>query len=197
MKTTALNEFKNLKENEIYSLAKVEWWLMKYESYYKDLKPDWYCNICDLDRDFFSCSCENPSREYVFLVLFRELEEFCDFRRYENYFKGELETYYRVKDNPKALKEFVIKNEQIGANECFSFSIDYLDYPNSVHPKVYSRSFTDFDIYVDRKDFENTITFIEIFNKLFWDDKIYPESEILLRIEKEMKRLLSKPNIPL
>lgn len=187
MKTTALNEFKSLKENDLYSLAKVGWWLMKYDDYYKDLKSYWSCDKCNLEENFVSCTCENPNNEYVFLQLFKELEELCQYSKYENYFKAELEIYYKVKDSPKALKDLIIKNEQIGANECFSFLIDYLDYINPVHLNVYSKSFKDFDIYVDRKDFENTITFLEIFNELFWEDKIYPESEILLGIEKEMK----------
>lgn len=191
MKTTALNEFKSLKENDLYSLAKVEWWLMKYEDYYKDLKSYWCCGKCNLEGDFGSCICEYPNSEFVFLQLFKELEEFCQYCKYENYFKAQLELYYKAKDNPKALKDLIINNEQIGANECFSFLIDYLDYPNSVHPNVYSRSFTDFDIYVDRKDFENTIAFLEIFSKLFWEDKIFPESEFLINYEKEMNELLS------
>jgi len=187
MKDLAVNEFKSLKENDLYSLAKLEWWLMKYEDYYKDLKSYWYCDICNYDEDFNSCFCENPSSENLFLVLFQELEEFCDYRKYENYFKVELETYYKVKDNPKALKELVIKNEEIAVTEFSLFFLNYYDYQfEPVHLNIYSKALQDFDIYVDFKDFDNTITFLDIFDKLFWKDNIYPESEILLRIAKAM-----------
>jgi hypothetical protein len=196
MKTTALNEFKNLKENDLYSLAKVEWWLMKYEGYYNDLKSYWCCDRCNLMSAVGTCSCKYPYDEYVFLELFKDLDVFCQYRRYESYFQGELETYYKVKDDPKTLKNLIIKNGQIGADECFEFLIDYHNYSlNPVHLYVYSSSFKDFDIYIDRIDFENTITFLGIFSKLFWEDEIYPESEILLRIKNELAECRSDVRI--
>ncbi len=66
-----------------------------------------------------TCGCEIKQDEYLFLKLFESLEEFSQFHRNEPYFKQELETYYKAKDNPAKLKEFTIKNEQIGAEEGF------------------------------------------------------------------------------
>ena len=40
---------------------------------------------------------------------------------------------------------------------------------------------------MDRNDFKNTIEFLDIFNTFFWEKEIYPESEILVGIGKEMK----------
>lgn len=186
MSITALKEFKNLKENDLYTLAKVEWWLMKYEGYYKKLKLYWCCDRCNLMKAVGTCSCDSPYNEYIFLELFKHLDVFCEFRKYENYFKEELETYYKVKDDSVALKKLIIKNEKVGANQGFDFLMDYHNYSsNPNHLNIYSNTIKDFDIYVDRKDFENTITFLDIFSKLFWEDEIYPESEILLRIRNE------------
>lgn len=195
MKTTALKELKSLDENCVYSLAKIEWWLMKYDEYYKDLKSYWYCQNRDcLMKITNHCSCNNKTDEFKFLNIFEELYKLCEFRRNEDYFKNELQTYYKIKDNPKKLKELIIRNEQIGANEGYDFFIGYIKY--STNPKFVQASnyyFKDFDIFIDKAGFENTITFLTIFSVLFWEDEIYPESEILLSIEKEMAE--SRPEI--
>ena len=74
------------------------------------------------------------------------------------------------------------------------FLIDYHDYnPNPFHLKVIDKSLLGYNVFVDRKDFENTITFLEIFTELFWNDNIYPESEILIELEKRMKE--SRPDV--
>ena len=117
MKTIALNEFKSLQENNLHSIAKIEWWLLKYDEYYKDLKSYWVCpnEGCLMKIDFY-CLCENKHDEYIFLELFKELDEFSQFHRNEPYFKQELETYNKVKDNQVKLKNLIIRNEQIGAD---------------------------------------------------------------------------------
>ena len=188
MKTVALKKFKSLQENNLFSIAKVEWWLLKYETYHKDLKSYWYCpNKGCIQRIIKYCSCENKHDEYLFLELFKELDKLSKYYRKEGYFEQEMDTYHKIKDDQVKLKDLVIRNESIGVDGYIEFLIYYLDYcSNTVHLKVLDDTLLGYEVFVDRRDFINTIEFLDIFNKLFWEDEIFPESEILIEAEKAL-----------
>ena len=186
MKTSALNEFKSLQENNLFSMAKVEWWLMKYDDYFKSLNQDWYCpnKGCSMIIGGV-CFCNPKSNEFNFLELFKKLEVLSQYQRKEEYFKQELEVYYKVKDNPIKLKELVVKNEQIGCNGFFDFLIEFLNYcDNAILLGVFDQSVLGYDVFVDNKDFKSTIEFLDIFSELFWEKEIFPESEFLIEIKR-------------
>jgi hypothetical protein len=184
-----LEEFNNLQNNGLYSIAKIEWWLLKYWDYYKELKDDWVCkgNECCMYA-VGHCTCIPKSEEQVFIDLYEKLDELSRYHRREDYAKKELESYNLIRSDQIKLKEWVRRNELIGADECFEFLINYLDYcTNPIHLKVWDKSLVGYDIFVDRSDFKNLIEFMEIFSDLFWVKEIYPESEILVSIKKKMK----------
>lgn len=184
-----LIDFKNLQENGIYSIEKIELLLLEYGDYYKDLKSYWVCSNkeCLLKYGGF-CFCKHKTDEDIFLKLYEELDELSQYHRKENYFKQELDTYFKVKDDPIELKKLIVRNEFIGADECFMFLIEYHDYcAHPIHLKILTNKLLGYEVFVDRDDFKSTIEFLDIFNTLFWEKEIYPESEILVRIKKELK----------
>jgi hypothetical protein len=190
MKTVALNEFKSLQENDIFSIAKVEWWLLKYENYFKKLKPYWCCpnKGCNM-RIGLTCICKNKHDELLFLELFKELDALSLYYRKEEYFKQEMATYHEVKDCQVKLKDLIIRNENIGVDGFLDFLIYYQNYcANPIHLKVLDKTLLGYEVFVDRKDFSNNIEFLNIFSKLFWKDEIFPESEIII----EAGRLLNE-----
>jgi len=80
-----------------------------------------------------------------------------------------------------------VKNEDLGATKYVCFLLDYLDYDengNDKPLKIHGYRLKESDIYVDQQYFKNTIEFLEVFNELFWVQKIYPESPILKGIEE-------------
>ena len=80
--------------------------------------------------------------------------------------------YHQVKNSAIDLKNWVLKNEKLGAVKYVCFLIDYLNYSeNTEHLKVYVYTIKEIEIYIHRKDFENIIKFIEIFDKLYWKQK--------------------------
>ena len=194
MKIKALNEFKSFRQDNIYSISKIELWLLKYGDYYKDLKSYWVCSNkgCLLKYGGY-CFCKHKAEEDKFLELFEELNKVTQYHRKENYFKQELETYFKVKDDHVKLKSLIARNEYVGADEYFMFLIEHHDYcDNPIHLKVLTNKLLRYEVFVDSNDFKNTIEFLNIFNVLFWEEEIYPESEILVRIKKEMKEI--EPN---
>lgn len=189
MEILALNEFKSLQENNVFSMLKVEWWLMKYDDYYKQLSTDWYCpnKGCAMIVGG-NCFCKSKSDEYKFLELFKSLDVLSQYQRKEEYFKEELECYYTVKDDPIKLKELVIKNEEIGLEGWWDFLLGYLNYcDNAVLLRAFEKSFLGYDVFIDNNDFKYNIEFLDLFNDLFWVEEIYPESKTLLDIKRKME----------
>jgi len=197
MKTIALNELLNLKQNDLYSIAKIEWWLLKYEDYYNDLKSYWYCpNPRCNHRILDNCQCKNKHDEFYFLNMYKELDKFSLHHRNEHFLKNELEMYNEFKDNPQEIRNWIIKNEEIGTNSVYDFQFYYFNrFQLDAYLKVSSYKFPDYAVFIDTKDFESSIEFLKIFKKLYWEDKVFPESEFLINYEKEMNELFSGSNI--
>lgn len=59
--------------------------------------------------------------------------------------------YKGIKNQSEKVKEWLAKNEHLGAKKYFMFSLD-----------------NDYGISIDRNDFRYTIEFTNIFNNLYW-----------------------------
>jgi hypothetical protein len=189
MEGIGIKEFKSIQNKGLFSIAKIEWWLLKYWELYKDLKDDCMCrgNECCMYA-IGHCTWTPKSEEQVFIDLYEKLDEFSRYHRREDYAKKELESYNLIRSDQIKLKEWVRRNELIGADECFEFLIVYHDYcENPINLKVLDNKLLGYEVFVDRNDFISLIEFMEIFSDLFWVKEIYPESEILVRIKKEME----------
>lgn len=129
--------------------------------------------------------CGNVSSLEHFLNLYDALNTITQLHRKEKYFEEEITNYMRIKNSPIELKKWVEKNEYIGSKEYVTFILDYLDYSeNAYHLSVFVIDQKRLEICIDRQYFKSTIKFIDIFNKLFWEQKVLPEG--LERIQKEM-----------
>jgi len=186
MKLPPLIEFNSLKTKDVFSIAKVEWWLLKYKDLYSVLKSFWSCpNDGCYHETMQYCGCENRHDEYLFLELYKALDDFSTYHRREGYAQQELLLYKSIMNDEAQVKQWVMSNEKVGADECFMFLIQHHDYnANPVHLKVSDKSLLGYDVFVDRSDFKNLMDYMEIFSDLFWGKEVYPESEILLGLEK-------------
>lgn len=177
-----LIEFQVIHQDNIYSIEKIEWWLLKNSAVQKDIHH--FINnqhLFDLED---GTTVRLPpfgknTKQEKFLDLYEALDTISQFHRYEKYFEQELTAYHQIKKSKADLKIWVAKNEYFGADKYVCFLLDYLDYDEDdkvEHLNVFVPSIKEIDIYVNRKDFKYIIEFLEIFNHLYWVQDILPES---------------------
>ena len=106
--------------------------------------------------------------------LFNALDNLSAFHKFEKYFKEQMSEFKDIKSSQVGLKEWLLKNEELGADKFVCFLLDYLDYDlddKVEHLKVHICQENNLDIYLDRADFKNTIEFLKTFNELYWTDE--------------------------
>lgn len=182
-----------LNKKKCISISKIEWWLLKYSNIYKQIIAFNKSKNVSFRLDDASISklppLDESTKHREFLDLYRRLDNISELHRYENYFEQQMKEFSNIKDSHYELKKWVAKNEHLGANKFVLFLVDYLDYSeNPEHLNVYFPYSKEFDLYIDRKDFKNTIDFLEIFNELYWVQEILPESMKRIRIEMEQTK---------
>jgi len=189
-------DLKSLMDGLILPIEKMEWWLLKYLDLYNLTKNNYIRHYYKReDGSTGSVPDDNPLNDELFRFksLFEALNDVGKFYKLEGYFKKENNNYNRVSSSSTEVKKWVAKNEKLGAGtwELYLFSIESLD---NIDDKdeicVYNKS--NWEIYVDKETFKHTIEFFDVFVELFWIKEVYPESEILIRIKKEMSNIETK-----
>ncbi|OBQ56946.1 hypothetical protein JJL45_02495 [Tamlana sp. s12] len=185
MKIKALSAFHNLQKNELFTFNDVQQWLLDFESEFKDIKYNWSCPNSECRYKFTgSCSCTTKEDALLFLTLYERLLEFSFYHKNEAYARNELLVYEQVKNDIFECKQWVVRNEKIAGHDCFEFLMSYFSYSNDPkHLLVVDERLLGYNIFVDTKDFKHLISFLHIFDELFWIQKIYPESEMLCAFE--------------
>tara|TARA_R110002096_G_scaffold434449_1_gene656038 strand:+ start:1147 stop:1722 length:576 start_codon:yes stop_codon:yes gene_type:complete len=184
-----ISELFELKKNGILSISIIEWWLLKYSEFYKKTYDFVYSQHLFTTDDGSVIRLPpfgKATDEEKFLELFKALDTICELNRNEQYFEQELTEYQKIKNSQSELKNWVTKNEYLGADKYVCFLIDYLDYDENdqeEHLNIYVSSLKELEIYIDRKDFKNTIDFLEIFNELYWVQEILSENLNKTKIE--------------
>ena len=193
---TILKESRVFFNEKIIPITQVEWWLLKYSDFYKKTSDFVYSqHLFKMDDGSIVRlpPFGEPTDQDKFLDLYNALDTICEFHRNEKYFEQELTEYQKIKDSQSDLKNWITKNEDLGAEKYVCFLVDYLDYSeNAEHLNIYAHTSKELEIYIDRQDFRNTIKFLEIFNELYWEKEILPES--LERIRNEMKKIKTTAN---
>lgn len=177
------NDLFELSSKNIFLMNRIEWWLLKYSDTYKDIQTYLEENgvenyWLEPGNTIYLPTSEDPIIKNVnrFLYLYEALDIISELHRNEPYFKQEMLAYPKVKDELETLKAWVDKSEQLMLDKYVMFLADYLDYiPSTENLKVNVRCSPDLDIFIDPKDFQYTIEFLEIFSKLYWKDRIFPD----------------------
>lgn len=162
-----LEELFELSQNGLFSMNKIEWWLLKYSEVFLELEK----SEQSLYFNWLAGVKTSPSlrkEKLLFIDTYRALETISKFHRNEDYLKDEVRSYNSLR-HPEKVKEWLEKNETIGSEIYACFLLDYLDYSNDAkHLNVFVKDLGERSIFVDRKDFENTLLFLDIFNNLYW-----------------------------
>jgi len=169
-----LRQFEKLQNCNIYSMEKIEWWLLKYSIIQRETHDSIYSqHKFELEDGSFIRlpPFGKISEQEVFLDLYEALDVVSKFHRYEEYFEQQMVLYSEIRNSPSDLKDWIANNEILGANKYSCFLLDYLDYDEDekvVNLNIYVHSLKIIDIFVARKDFKHTISFLETFNEQFW-----------------------------
>jgi hypothetical protein len=165
---------KSLSNDSIFKISKIEWWLLKHETLYKQTKKiNDYKNLYEINDRIVRLpdNIGNSTSDEKFIDVYESLDVLTKLHRNEDYLKQEMAIYNMIKDEPLKVKHWLKKNEKLGAEDYVTFLIDYLDYDpndNEYHLKVFFLKNDKLEVYVDRQDFKYTIEFLEVFNALYW-----------------------------
>jgi hypothetical protein len=148
-------EFISLSTYKVISLDQIKWRLLKYQVEYNRIKEEEskrFMYFIDGKwvrlPDYFDARTPNEK----FLKIYDTLNKIADFHKQENYFKQEMAIYKDIKSQPEKVKEWLAKNEYLGAEKYFMFSLE-----------------NDSGINVNNEDFKYTFQFKEIFDDIYWD----------------------------
>ncbi len=172
-----IKELKTLSIDGVFSMDKIELWLMKYEEEYlkiRRIEDDKSTILLNGERVIFPAASEPSGKEGIYLFLYEAIEKLFQLHKRENYFKQEMAIYKAIENVPSEVIEWLIKNEELGAKDYINFLDEYFDYApkayglnEKYHLKVYTSTFRDFPVFINRDDFKNTIQFIKTFNGIY------------------------------
>jgi hypothetical protein len=170
----SLEVFKLCYEN-IFSIDKLEWWLLKYSELYNELAPEHHF-LKDEGYTLYT----NEFEKYPFQVCFLEnyfiIDQVSILQTRESYFKNEMNLYETIKHEKAAIKSWIIKNYSLWDQEYSLFIFDNLDenFKNSDYIfRLYNQNLKLVEYRVERKAFENTIEFITFYDHLLFSNEMY------------------------
>lgn len=174
----------SLSKNHNYSIDKIEWWLMANSDLYSSLHNSCTC-FTQKGKPF--CTCIKPEDDVLFEYLYQELDKLTQIHKLENQLKKEL-YFLNTTTNFSEIKNWLIRNEKVGSKDLACFFIDYLDYSEKeiFHLLVFRDEKRNIEVFVDRNDFKSIIKFKELFDELYYIQKIYPEG--LRKIDHEISK---------
>ncbi len=191
----AISDFTQLNKHNVLTVNLIEGWLLKYAGQYKEIYDFVYnqhlCIIEDGSTVRLPPFGKKTDQEF-FLDLYEALHTIFQLHENEKYFYQQMILYHQIRKSKSDLEIWVFRNEDLGANKYVCFFLDYLDYDvdeKVEHLSIFVPSLKEIKIFIDRQNFKHTIDFLEIFNELYWVQKILPES--LERIRTKIN--LTKP----
>lgn len=173
-----LNDFSGKKTKKVYTISYINNWLLTYSDIYiRTYKMFYQQYRFELEDGSVGRlpPCGKTTEQEKFLDLYEALNSISEFHRNEAYFEQQMILYQEIKKSNLDIMEWVINNKELGSNKYITFLIDYLDYDvdEKVEDlKVFVPSLKNINIYIARKEFKNTLKFLETFNELYWVQKI-------------------------
>lgn len=171
-----IKEFESLSSDGIYSISKIEFWLLKYYDEYnriKEKESERFVYFIDAKEIRLPDHIEVKTVNEFFLHFYDTLIKVTELHKNENYFKSEMAIYNSIKNTPEEIKKWLVKNERLGADKYFMFSLDYFgdedEMEKVIHLNVAFLEGKVKNIFIDRNDFKHTIEFTNAFNNTYWD----------------------------
>ena len=165
------------------SMDKLEWLLLKYSEEFERLLGF----LGRIDDDFFDIYDDK-----LFVDIFLQFEELSEDHRYESYCKEQVIDYMNNSRFELSLqKDWAIKNEGMAVFNLYGFEFKYLESDrNKEYFKIKHDNHDLFNINVDKNDFRYIIRFLEIFERLYWEQQILPENLKSLELDFGIRKTL-------
>ena len=170
IKSSILN-LKSLADNGIYSVARIEWWLLKFEDLFQSVSSSYttLCNKCVNDEKvgvmrscvFNLTYCPKTDEKWEFIQLYESFDKLTQIHKNEILCNHTLSEYSKL---PLSLwaNSYIFLGERLQ-----TFYWDYLDYgkEDDLDKNLFISEviYPDLHIYVDKDDFQNIRQFIELF----------------------------------
>lgn len=181
---SAYTELKNLGNGFIYTIAQINWWLLKYEDLYKTVSNSYskLCNACldwrskDLPIDCISnpSYCNKKPEFHAFIKFYDELDEATQLNKLEIQCVNANDEYLLC--YKEDLRDWVIKHYDI-YNKLGTYFYSYLGF-NSKDDKnldITEAPDKSFGVVIREEDFKSAIRFYDVFHDLYHNKKLYPE----------------------
>lgn len=166
----ALKELAELQVYQFLPIEKMEFWLLKYSNNFRLLRSDYSCYT----KKILPCYCSIRNGDCLFIEIYKKLEKISSTYRYNEYCRNELSEYKKISHEITALKDWLFKNEDLGLNELVffdSFPV-YHDLTIRIHN---GNLLEEYVIKIAGINFEHIYGFMEIFNNLFFKEKVFLE----------------------
>lgn len=166
------------------SMDKIEWLLLKYNDEYERLEGFLESIKCDY-FDIYD--------DQLFVDIFQEFYELSEFHHFEDYCKEQVMEYENNSRFHHSLqKDWIIKNEQIAVFNLLVFEWRYLEHDrNKEYFKIKHGNHDLVNINLDKNDFRYIIRFLEIFERLYWEQQILPENLKRLELDYGIRKTLN------
>lgn len=159
----SITDLRDLAEEGVHTIPKINWWLLKHYELYKYCKENWNNGSCFGE---FPCNHTMGSDMDNFRHFYDDLEEVVDLHNNEPYFREQMQVFEKVRDDAPELTKWLLQNETLGGEDFVIFWIEWLEEENVVNPGI--NLFPNIKVKFSAKEFESTIHFLEVFNELYW-----------------------------
>jgi hypothetical protein len=183
---TAYSELQNLGNGNKYSIAQINWWLLKYGDLHKNVSKNnnQLCQVCleGLEENLpYDCIrkpeyCNKRPEFSLFLQFWDDLDKVTQLHKLETECKRAFDEYCNLICFEEELRNWVIKHYDIFSQTGVYFS-EYLEFNAKGDKSFHVAEAPDlsFGITIREEDFKNSIKFYDIFFDLYYNKKLYPE----------------------
>ena len=198
---SAYIEIKNLNVGFVYTIAQVNWWLLKYSDLYKNIvnSQNALCDVClELQAENlpYDCLlkpdyCNKNSKYQSFIKFYDELDKATELNKLEEKCFNVYEEYKFLNCIDEDLRDWVIKHydvyEKLGV-----YFFEYLEFNSSDVKNLHIAEAPDksFGVDIKEEDFISAIRFYDVYHDLYYNQKLYPEKI------KEWDEIFSKIQLP-
>lgn len=166
----AIKEFKEYTKDNLYCIEQINFWLEKYFNLYTLSKECWNNGSCYGE---LPCVCTLNNEYSIFVNFYDSLKTISEYHSLEVYFEQELANYQYINKDKVNISIWLKKNQSLILSKYECFISKYLGYSEtSYHLNIFINGFDEFEIFVNRGYFKNTLSCIVIFNELYVDEII-------------------------
>jgi hypothetical protein len=176
----SIKELTDLKDGEYLSFDKIEYWLLKHGALYSQTKDNYDCSNFKLP-----CMCWSRKKDCLFIDIFDALEKISKMYHNNLFYANEINKYAKIKEIQIEEKKWLTDN--LKEND---IDLPYSTTNGIYHDKIISLSdgkndhgYNTYVLKIKGEDFKSSYDFLNIYNDLFFTQKILPKEYEIWKID--------------